>query len=48
MADFVCPLLSKNISGGLVYQHYCFTDEELDFIINYDSKYRIGRDTGEE
>ena len=29
-------------------QHYGFTDEELDFIINYDIKYRMGRDTGEE
>ena len=24
-------------------QHYGFTDEELDFIINYDVKYRLGR-----
>ncbi len=24
-------------------QHYEFTDEELDFIINYDIKYRMGR-----
>lgn len=23
-------------------RHYGFTDEELDFIINYDIKYRIG------
>jgi len=23
--------------------HYGFTDEELDFIINYDIKYRMGR-----
>jgi hypothetical protein len=23
-----------------------FTDEELDFIINYDIKYRMGRDSG--
>jgi hypothetical protein len=32
-------------------QHYGFTDEELDFIINYDIKYRMGRealDGGEE
>ena len=31
-------------------RHYCFTDEELDFIINYDIKYRLGRDgvEGEE
>jgi len=28
-------------------QHYGFTDEELDFIINYDIKYRMGRDSGE-
>ena len=25
-------------------EHYGFTDEELDFIINYDIKYRMGRD----
>ena len=25
--------------------HYGFTDEELDFIINYDIKYRIGRES---
>jgi hypothetical protein len=24
--------------------HYGFTDEESDFIINYDIKYRMGRD----
>lgn len=29
-------------------QHYGFTDEELDFIINYDIKYRMGRDAGGE
>ncbi|MEG3874092.1 MULTISPECIES: Eco57I restriction-modification methylase domain-containing protein [unclassified Microcoleus] len=29
-------------------QHYGFTDEELDFIINYDIKYRMGKDDGEE
>ena len=29
--------------------YYGFTAEELDFIINYDIKYRVGRDTeGEE
>ena len=27
--------------------HYGFTSEELDFIINYDIKYRLGRDGGE-
>ena len=25
-------------------QHYGFTDKELDFIINYDIKYRMSRD----
>jgi hypothetical protein len=29
-------------------QHYGFTGEELDFIINYDIKYRMGRDAGGE
>ncbi len=31
-------------------RHYGFTDEELDFIINYDIKYRMGQgaDAGEE
>jgi hypothetical protein len=27
-------------------QHYGFTAEEFDFIINYDIKYRMGRDNG--
>lgn len=25
-------------------QHYGFTEEELDFIINYDIKYRMGKE----
>ena len=29
-------------------KHYGFTDEELDFIINYDIKYRMGRETLED
>jgi hypothetical protein len=29
-------------------RHYGFTDEELDFIINYDIKYRFGQDGAEE
>ncbi len=28
----------------IVARHYSFTDEELDFIINYDIKYRMGKD----
>ena len=33
-------------SDRVFAQHYGFTDEELDFIINYDIKYRMGRDSG--
>ena len=29
-------------------ERYGFTDEELDFIINYDIKYRMGREASEE
>jgi hypothetical protein len=28
-------------------KHYGFRSEELDLIINYDIKYRLGRDGGE-
>jgi len=33
---------------SVLAQHYGFTNEEPDSIINYDIKYRMGRDTGEE
>lgn len=47
------PSLSKPIIDQIdqaLAKHYGFTDEELDFIINYDIKYRMGRgtDSGEE
>jgi hypothetical protein len=29
-------------------KHYGFTDEELDFILNYDIKYRLGLDSEHE
>lgn len=29
-------------------RHYGFTDEELDFILNYDIKYRLGQDAEQE
>jgi len=29
-------------------KHYGFTEEELDFIINYDIKYRMGSELNEE
>jgi hypothetical protein len=34
-------LIINNIDR-LLAQHYRFTDEELDFILHYDIKYRIG------
>ena len=40
------PALSKPIIDEIdrvLAQHYGFTDEELDFIINHDIKYRMGR-----
>ena len=32
----------------LLASHYGFTEEELDFIINYDIKYRMGDELNEE
>ena len=43
--DSFYPALSKHIIDDIdrqLAQHYCFTEEELDFIINYDFKYRMG------
>ena len=36
------PIIDK-IDRALA-EHYGFTNEELDFIINYDIKYRMGRE----
>ena len=39
------PRLSKPIGDEIdrvLAEHYSFTAEELDFIINYDIKYRMG------
>ena len=44
--DSFYPALSKHIIDEIdrvLAKHYGFTDEELDFIINYDIKYRMGR-----
>ena len=41
------PRLAKPIIDEIdrvLAEHYGFTDEELDFIINYDIKYRMGRE----
>jgi hypothetical protein len=32
----------------LLAQNYGFTQEELDFVINYDIKYRMGKELGSE
>ncbi|NLU47440.1 MAG: SAM-dependent methyltransferase, partial [Syntrophomonadaceae bacterium] len=33
---------------AVLAEHYGFTPEELDFIINYDIKYRMGKELGED
>lgn len=45
------PRNSKTIIDEIdkvLAKHYGFTEEELDFIINYDIKYRMGGELGEE
>ena len=45
------PAESKSILDEIdtgLAGHYGFTEEELDFILNYDIKYRLGRDTENE
>ncbi len=32
------------INAKVLAEHYGFTEEELDFIINYDIKYRMGKE----
>jgi hypothetical protein len=49
--DEFYPKLSKPIIDEIdrvLAQHCGFTEEELDFIINYDIKYRMGQDGGED
>ena len=44
------PQLSKPIIDeidNVLASHYGFTEEELDFIINYDIKYRMGDELNE-
>ena len=38
----MCKSIVDEIDRVLA-EHYGFTEEELDFIINYDIKYRMGR-----
>ena len=45
------PKLSKPVLDEIdtaLARHFGFTEEELDFIINYDIKYRMGRDAEED
>jgi hypothetical protein len=47
----IVPRFSKAILDEIdtvLAKHYGFTAEELDFILNYDIKYRLGRDAGDE
>lgn len=49
--DSFYPAKSKSIIDQidtLLAKHYGFTDEELDFIINYDIKYRMGDELNSE
>lgn len=51
--DSFYPMYSKSIIDEIdtiLAEHYGFTEEELDFIINYDIKYRMGKEleNGEE
>ena len=51
MQDFYYVKLSKSIIDEIdkvLAEHYGFTEEELDFIINYDIKYRMGDELGGE
>jgi hypothetical protein len=40
------PILDE--IDGVLAEHYGFTDEELDFIVNYDIKYRMGASDKED
>ena len=42
---FSKPIIDK--IDGVLAKHYGFTEEELDFVINYDIKYRMGKSLGE-
>jgi hypothetical protein len=41
-----CKPILDDIDDFLA-KHWGLTDEELDFIVNYDIKYRMGQDLGE-
>jgi hypothetical protein len=41
------PKIFDNL-GRVLAKHYGFAEEELDFIINYDIKYRMGKELDAE
>jgi hypothetical protein len=48
--SYYYPVKSKKIIDEIdkvLAKHYGFTEEELDFIINYDIKYRMGDELGD-
>ena len=49
--DEFWPRYSKGIIDkidAILADHYSFTEEELDFIVNYDIKYRLGADSDDD
>jgi hypothetical protein len=46
--DIEMRLIPIKMHDRVLAAHYGFTDVELDFIINYDIKDRMGRDAAEE
>lgn len=49
--SYYYPIKSKSLIDEIdriLAKHYDFTEEELDFIINYDIKYRMGDELNEE
>ncbi len=45
MVKYLAGKVSKGVIDridAVLAEHYDFTDEELDFIVNYDIKYRMG------
>jgi hypothetical protein len=45
-SKFCKPII--DVVDRVLAKHYGFTEEELDFIINYDIKYRMGQDADED
>ena len=45
---FVLIISNVEEIDRVLAQHYCFTDEKLDFIINYDIKYRLDELGGDD